>query len=345
MPLRKLYFGLALFAGIVLLSTLGYRIAGWPWMDALYMVIITVFGVGFGEVRPIDTMGLRIFTMIIIVADSSAVVYIIGSIVRIITEGEIRKTFGKLKMKRSIEELEGHAILCGYGRIGQILAHELSVSQYPFVIVDVDTERLAKAEEMGYLTVKGSATEEEILTAAGIDRAKILATVLPQDTLNVFITLTARNLNRSIRIMARGEQPSTEKKLRQAGADEVVLPASIGAHRIANSITRPSIMNILGDTKAHLGEDFRYLGLEVDELTIKRDARLEGMKVREIQQDFLKGAGLVLAVKQGNGKVMREFFQDHHLAEGDSMIVLARSGDLTKALGEQQVEIGRNELI
>jgi len=327
MGLRKIYFGVLLLVLIVFGSTLGYRIAGWPWVDALYMVVITVFGVGFGEVHPINTVGLKFFTMLIIIADCSVVLYIVGSIIRLVTEGEIKRTLGKLKMKRSIEELKDHAIICGFGRIGQILAHELAQADYPFVIVDVDADRIASAEALGYLTVKGSATEEECLESASIAHAKVLATVLPQDTLNVFITLTARNLNRSIRIMARGEQPSTEKKLRQAGADEVVLPSSIGAHRFANSIIRPSVMHLLGDATGLMGQELKYLGLEVDELTIQHDASFEGMKVKDIQQK-MKTAFLVVALKQAGGRVMRDHFNDHHMTEGDSLIVLGRSADL-----------------
>src|SRR5260221_11758200 len=130
--------------------------------------------------------------------------------------------------------------------MGQMLARDLAVSGFPFVIVDINYERLAMAEAAGYLFVKGSATEEETLLNAGADRAQVLATVLPQDTLNVFITLTARNLNRNLRIIARGEQPSTEKKLLQAGANEVVLPATIGGGRISHIITRPPTMDFLG---------------------------------------------------------------------------------------------------
>lgn len=342
MALRKVYFGILLLGLIIFLSTLGYRLAGWPWVDALYMVVITVFGVGFGEVHPIDTVGLKVFTMLIIIADCSVVVYIVSSIIRLVTEGEIKRTLGKLKMKRTIEDTHDHAIICGFGRIGQILAHELTEAGHPFIIVDTDPERIANAEILGYLTVRGSATEEESLLAAGIERAKVLATVLPQDTLNVFITLTARNLNRSLRIMARGEQPSTEKKLRQAGADEVVLPASIGAHRIANSITRPSIMQLLGDPSGLVGQELKHLGLEVDELGVKHDASYEGMKVRDIQKTMQK-ACLIVALKRADGRVMRQHFEDHHLTEGDSLIVLGRTATMTKAL--EPLEMERTELL
>ena len=341
MALKKVYFGIAYLLLIILGCTFGYQEAGWSFIDSLYMVIITVFGVGFGEVHPLDDR-LKIFTMVVILAGSTGVVYIFGSIVRIITEGEIQRTLGKMKKTRSIEELHGHAIICGYGRIGQILCHELAESSFPFLVVDIDPERIASAEGMGYLCVRGSATEEECLQLAGIDRAKVLATVLPQDTLNVFITLTARNLNRSIRIMARGEQPATEKKLRQAGADEVVLPASIGALRIAHSITRPAVMQVLSEGHNILGNDLKYLGLEVDELTLQHDASFAGMRIREIQLKS-KGSFLVVALKQADGRVLRDYFEDHSLNEGDSLIVIGRTKEMSKSLDQR--EIVRKELL
>ena len=340
MALRKIYIGIALLLLVVFGSTRVYQLHGWSFIDSLYMVVITVFGVGFGEVHPLDD-GLKAFTIVVIVAGSSTAVYIIGSFIRLITEGEIQKTLGIMKKTRTIDELTDHAIICGYGRIGQILARELADSGFPFLIVDVDPERVANAEAQGFLCLRGSATEEETLQTAHIERAKVLATVLPQDTLNVFITLTARNLNRSIRIMARGEQPSTEKKLKQAGADEVVLPASIGAHRIANSITRPSIMQLLGDSKGLVGQDLKYLGLEVDELTVQSDATFKGMKVRDIQQR-MKNAVLVIALRQANGRVLREHFLDHHMDDGDAMIVLLRTADIARAMSNDG--LSRTEL-
>ena len=163
------------------------------------------------------------------------------------------------------------------------------------------------AEAAGYLFVKGSATEEETLIRAGAERAQVLATVLPQDTLNVFITLTARNLNRNLRIIARGEQPSTEKKLLQAGANEVVLPAAIGGSRIAHIITRPATMNFLGDTRGIIGEELKRLGVEIDELRLHRNTFLVGKKVQELQ-DLAEGNLLVLAIQRADGNVLRSGF-------------------------------------
>src|SRR6201993_3007291 len=243
--LRKLRRSLLYLLAVFLVSVVCFLTFCWSLIYSVYMVVITMFSVGFEEVRPLTTVWQKIFTMLVIIGGTSAVVFVIGEVIRFITEGEILKVIGELKKSRQVEGISRHAIICGYGRIGQILAHDLAENGIPFVVVDIDDDRLAMAEATGYLLVKGSATEEETLIRAGAERAQVLATVLPQDTLNVFITLTARNLNRNLLIIARGEQTSTEKKLLQAGANEVVLPATIGGSRIAPIITRPGTVKFL----------------------------------------------------------------------------------------------------
>jgi len=327
----KLRHSLLYLGAVFAISVAGYLIYGWNLMDSVYMVVITMFGVGFGEVHPLETAAGKIFTMVVIVGGTSAVVYVIGQVISFVTEGEIMKAIGELKKSRQVEGISRHAILCGYGRIGQILAHELNSSGYPFVVVDLDDTRLALAEESGYLFVKGSATEEETLIRAGIERAEVLATVLPQDTLNVFITLTARNLNRQIRIIARGEQPSTEKKLRQAGADEVVLPAAIGGTRIAHSITRPLTTKFVSDPRGMLGEELKPLGVEIDELRLHPHSNLIGNTVGQLQAAS-EGHLLVLAVQRADGNVLRSGFLKETLKEGDSLVIIGRTNALPPAL-------------
>jgi voltage-gated potassium channel len=251
------------------------------------------------------------------------------------------KVIGELKKSRQVEGISRHAIVCGYGRIGQILAHDLAANGFPFVVVDIDDDRLAMAEASGYLFVKGSATEEETLIRAGAERAQVLATVLPQDTLNVFITLTARNLNRNLLIIARGEQPSTEKKLLQAGANEVVLPAAIGGLRIAHIITRPATMKFLGDSRGIVGEELKRLGVEIDELRLHRNTFLVGKKVQELQ-DLAEGNLLVLAIQRADGNVLRSGFLEESLCEGDAVIIVGRTHALPPIL---RAEMEKEELL
>jgi voltage-gated potassium channel len=338
---RKLQRSLLYLLAVFIVSVVGFLTFGWSLIDSVYMVVITMFGVGFGEVHPLINVWQKIFTMLVIIGGTSAVVFVIGEVIRFITEGEILKVLGELKKSRQVEGVSQHAIICGYGRIGQILAHDLAAYGFPFVVVDMDDERLAMAEAAGYLFVKGSATEEETLIRAGAERAQVLATVLPLDTVNVFITLTARNLNRNLRIIARGEQPSTEKKLLQAGANEVVLPAAIGGSRIAHSITRPATMNFLGDKQGIVGEELKRLGVEIDELRLRRQSFLVGKKVRELQ-DLAEGNLLVLAIQRGDGNVLRNEFLEESLREDDAVIILGRTHALPPNL---RAEVVREELL
>jgi len=291
------------------------------------------------EVLPLSPHDDRI--RLVIVGGTSAVVFVIGEVIRFITEGEILKVIGELKKSRQVEGISQHAIICGYGRIGQILARDLAANGFPFVVVDLDDERLTMAEAAGCLFVKGSATEEETLIRAGAERARVLATVLPQDTLNVFITLTARNLNRNLLIIARGEQPSTEKKLLQAGANEVVLPAAIGGSRIAHLITRPATMKFLGDSRGIVGEELKRLGVEIDELRLHRHTFLVGKKVQELQ-DLAEGNLLVLAIQRADGTILQNGFLEESLCEGDAVIIVGRTHALPPIL---RSEMEKEELL
>jgi len=324
---------LFVLAAVFTVCVTGYHLYGWNLIDSAYMVIITMFSVGYGEVHPLDPVG-KIFTMFVIIAGTSAVVFVIGEIVRFVAEGEIMKAIGELKKSKQVDAIHDHAIICGYGRIGQILAHELNAAKYPFVIVDLDDERLALAETSGYLFVKGNATEEETLQRAHVERAVVLATVLPQDTLNVFITLTARNLNHRLRIIARGENPPTEKKLRQAGADEVVLPASIGGSRIAHSILRPSTMEFLGDNRELISQELKKLHVEIDELRLHKRTHLIGKTILELQ-NMSEGHLLVIALQRADGNILRSGFLEERLAAGDAVIIIGRVLSLPPALREE----------
>ena len=221
------------FLGTCVVATIGYVLAGWEWVDALYMVTITIFGVGYGEVKPIEEPWLKFFTMGVIFAGCSSLIYVIGGIVQMLAEGEIERMLGKRTRSRDIEKLSDHTIICGYGRVGQMLAIELSHQGEPLVILDRDPDRVEKAIDDGFLALEGNAVEDDVLQQVGLFQARALATVLPDDATNVFITLTARDLSESVRIIARAESPCTERKLLRGGASSVVMPAAIGAVRIA----------------------------------------------------------------------------------------------------------------
>jgi voltage-gated potassium channel len=328
-PLRRLLIGTAAFVLTLVIAVSGYRIAGWSWMDAIYMVVITIFGVGYGEVRPIVSTELRLFTIFVIVAGTSSVVYSIGAFLQMVTEGEINRALGARRMTKEIDTLDRHVIICGFGRMGVLLAARMVEARRSFVVVDRDEERIAQAQALGYLVRLGDATDETLLEAVGIRRAAVLATVLPNDALNVFITLTARNLNPAMMILARGEQASTEKKLMQAGANRVVLPAAIGATRMAHLITHPASLDFLdtSNSLSSLNEILSQVQVELDELPIVAHSELIGANIGAIE---VRGQGtfIVVAVRHGNGEMVIHPVPETVLELGDILIVMGRRGDL-----------------
>ena len=179
------------------------------------MTTITIFGVGYGEVRPMEDPRLRVFTMFVIVAGCSSTAYVIGGFVQMLAEGQINRVLGARRMTKGIGQLANHTLLCGYGRVGQQLAKELQAANQRFVIIDSNLDRLREAELAGCLVLVGDCTEEEVLPTGGIDRASAVASVLSDDAANVFLTLTARELNRR---SASSPAPSRHRPKRNCSA-------------------------------------------------------------------------------------------------------------------------------
>lgn len=323
--------GFAFFLLTAVIAVTGYVLAGWDLLSAVYMVVITVFGVGYGEVLPLETPGLKIFTMGVIVAGCSSVVYIVGGFIQMLTEGEIQRAVGERRRTLEIEKLDQHVIICGFGRLGQPLAAMLGDSGEPFVVVDGKPERIEMARDAGYLVVQGNATEDRTLQAAGIERARVLATVLPDDAANVFITLTARTLNPMVEIIARGEISSTEQKLRAAGAKHVVLPADIGAVRIAHMITRPSAVEFLdqNQSRASLNAQLEQIDLRVDQFPLAKNSPLRGKRLDEVEI-LGHGAFLVVGLKRGDGTMIASPEKDLVLEGGDTLIIVGHRSDIPR---------------
>jgi voltage-gated potassium channel len=330
-PLKRVVAGALFFCATLVVAVFGYALAGWSWADAVYMVVITIFGVGYGEVKPVNTPALRVLTMCVIVAGTTSAVYFIGAFIQMVTEGEIERAIGVRRMNRDIESLKKHVIVCGFGRIGQILARQLSRSKLPFIVIDNDIARVEMAESLGYLVKFGNAADELILSAVGIHRAQVLATVLPDDASNVFITLTARELNANLRILARGELPSTEKKLRLAGADQVVLPASISAQRIAYMITHPVSLNFLNqdDGRQTLNELLSQVDVQVEEIVVAPDSPIAGATIGDIEVRG-KGTFIVVALRRTDGSTIIHPDRFSPLDAGDIVIVMGHRGDIPR---------------
>lgn len=315
--------GVGIFTGFVCLATAVYCLEGWTLSDAFYMVIITIFGVGYGEVEPVNTAMERATTILTIIAGPVASVYVIGALVKIITEGALQQAMAENRKLKSMDELTRHTIICGFGRIGQTIARELHKAGSPFLVLDRSAERLALAESHGYLTIEGDAGDEEVLTRAKIESARTLAAVLPDDMVNVFITLTARNMSPALRIIARAENPATEKKLRQAGANDIILPAFAGGMQIAHRITRPSLLGVLDDDASFLKNDLDEIGVEIQETEIAADDRLVGQALGAFVEG-VKGRCIILAIRHADGASSQHPAPHLALRAGDRIISLMR---------------------
>jgi voltage-gated potassium channel len=315
---RRILLGFSAVLTVIGLGVLGYILLGWTPFDALFMVVITISGVGFGEVRPMGSTAERVHTMLIIGLGMVAVAYTIAGFIQFLTEGEIQKLLGLQRMRRQIDLLDNHIIVAGYGRVGSLVCSELTAAGIAFVVIERSPERLAEIGRLNFHFVTGDATEEGTLREAGLDRAKVLVTAMATDAETVFITLTARQMAPKVKIVARAEQPSTQKKLRQAGADHVVLPAAIGAHRIVSLLTNPTAVEF-----AELVTQRSHLAIEMDDVPIRPGNPLEGKTLRDADIGRLTGV-IVIAVKRADGRVEFPPSGDEPFAPGDSVVILGR---------------------
>lgn len=300
-PLRNLATGIG-FLVVAAVATAAFALQGWSAGDAFYMVVMTIFTVGYGEVHPINTVPLRVTVITLIVTGCTGMIFVTGSLVQLITTSQFQQVLGIRRMRKDIAALSGHVIICGYGRIGQMLARELRGGRLDCVVIERDEARVRLAIERGFFAMQSDATTEDALDEAGIARARVLATVLPDDAANVFITLSARSLNADLTIIARGEAPSTERKLIQAGADRVVLPAYIGAERVAELILFQDVAALMDGSEedAAIGRDLRRLGLELEVVAAAPGSRAVGMTVAALEAEAA-GAFLVVAISRKQG--------------------------------------------
>lgn len=324
----------ALFMAVVwAAATLGYEEAGWSFQDALYMVTLTVFTVGYGEVRPIDTPYLHALTMVTMGLGCTGMIFFTGALVQFFTLRPLQDILGNRRVHTEIDRLENHVIVCGYGRIGVELARALKDGGTPFVVLEQNEQRVQQARAAGFLCVQGDATSEQALEEVGVMRARALATVLPNDAANVFITLSARNLNRRIEIIARGDAVSTERKLVHAGANKVVLPTHIGAERIAEIILFPETSRFVRESEKmrELERSLRNLGLAIEVVVVPEKGAFTNLTIAEIETRA-HGAFFIVQVNRRDGDAITAPDKSLRIAAGDGVVVLGRSAQGINAM-------------
>lgn len=267
---------IALSLALFVVGCAGYMlIEGWSFMDALYMTVITIATVGYGEVQPVSMQG-RVFTVVLILLGVGYFLYVAGGIIQFLVEGRIRLVLGRRKLDTQINKLSGHFIICGYGRIGRVLARFLIEKYVDVVVIERNGSRIANMDEDGILYLVGEATDENVLVKAGIHRAKGLMTAVGTDADNVFLVLIAKQLNRNLFVVARADQNSSKKTLMAAGADKVISPYDVGARRMAHAILRPTVIKFLEMAFADERTD-----ILVEEIHVRPNSELVGLSLMD----------------------------------------------------------------
>lgn len=313
----KIYTAVILLILLLAIGVIGFKsMSNYTWIDALYMTVITITTVGFKEVHPLDD-ATKIFTISLILIS----VFILGYALSVITEYILSKnSFEELKqkkMQKKIDNLKNHIIICGYGRNGKQAATKLLAYNKPFVIIEKDKELVEKDENDLRPFVLGNANEDETLLQAGVDRASCLISALPNDADNLFVVLSTRQINKSINIISRASQETSYKKLKLAGANNVILPDKIGGDHMASLVVVPGLMEFV-DNLSIVGKS----NINIEEIAVEKLTK-EIKTIKDL--DLRKKTGCtVIGYKDQNGEYIVNPEADLDLAPNSKIIVLGR---------------------
>jgi voltage-gated potassium channel len=324
MDFFKLKLSLFLLIAIIVFGTGGYiAVEGMSAFDAFYMTIITISSVGFMEVQPLSNIG-RGITIVIIVMGISLMTFTLGQVARIFVEGELRKVLGRRKLEKQVAELQDHYIICGYGRIGQIIVKELTNTKIPLVVIEQDPVGIAILEEEGILYLNMDATSDEALKTAGLDRARGLVTAVSSDADNVFIALSAKGMRPDIFILARASDVKNESKLLRAGASRVVCPYQMGGRRMAEILHKPTVVDFLDQTMMHT-----ELGLQMEEAIISQSSPIIGKTLvsSNLRQDF---GVIIVAIKRITGEMVFNPGPGETFDAGDVIVAIGKKTELQR---------------
>ncbi|RNC92773.1 MAG: potassium channel protein [Allomuricauda sp.] len=328
----KIAWALVLMLAVLFFGVLGYRyMYGYTWVEAVYMTIITVTTVGFSEVKPLNAEA-KLFTSFLIVTS----VFIFGFALSVISEYLLsRNSLNRLKerkLKKKLKDLSNHVIVCGYGRNGMQVAERLRAYKKPFVVIENNEEIIERYEE-GTLFVSGDANEDEILHFAGVERASYLISAVPDDAVNLFVVLTARQLNEKLFIISRASQVTSVKKLELAGANKVIMPDKIGGDHMASLIVMPDLITFINNLSVE-GENTTNL----EEVEIKDFAdQVNCQSIRDL--DLRKKTGCtIIGYVAPNGEYIINPEADLELEPKGKVIVLGRPEQIQKL--NQMFQIG-----
>lgn len=324
---RRFLLAVGGIAALTVLGALGFMlIQGMSVIDALYMAVITISTVGFGEVKPLSPAG-RLFTIGLIVSGVGTAFYLLATVAELVIEGRLREFLEKTAMDRKIHQLEGHVIICGFGRFGRVVAEELLRNAVPVVVIDLDPAKEAELTRLGMFYVIGSAIEDEVLERAAIRTARAIVVATASDADNVYITLSAREKNPGIKVHARGESESGLRRLRLAGADHVISAYQRGGMRIAASILRPAVVDFLELSMPGRGDV-----VDLEEIKVVPESPLVGRAIGAIEQETMRLR--IVALKRGSNPIAIIPDSATRIEPGDYLVAIGERGSL-KRLAEK----------
>lgn len=321
----KIYIALWLFVFIVVVGILGFRVlSNYSWVDAFYMTVITITTVGFGEVQPLDDTS-KIFTTFLILTSVFIVGYAISIITEYILSNNNLEELKQKKMQKKIDALNSHIIICGYGRNGKQAATKLLAYNKPFVIIEKNKELIDRFENDSTMFIHGNANEDEVLIQAGIARASTLICALPNDADNLFVVLSARQINKHLRIISRASQETTYNKLKMAGANNVILPDKIGGDHMASLVVVPDLIEFI-DNLSIVGK----ANINIEEIEVSKLYDASSLKtIRDLDLRNKTGCN-VIGYKDGNGDYIVNPEAEQALLPNSKIIVLGRPEQIQK---------------
>ena len=318
---RRILFALLAVTIAIGLGAVGfYLIEGWSILDSLYVAAQTVTTVGYGDLTPATRNG-RIFSTVFMLAGVGVVLYALTSVVQGIVQSELVAAFGQRRQSRKMSKLRNHFIICGAGRVGSHLVRGLLGGEQTFIVIEKDPQKVAELLDLGVIVLVRDATLEESLREAGVEHARGLAACLPDDADNVYVVLTARDLNPQLHIVARAAEEQAESKLMRAGANRVVAPTIIGGHRMAMALTKPAVHDFLGSITAN------KLELAFEQLEVDPSSQLVGRKLSETnirsELDIV-----VVSIRRSHGEILFNPGGEAIIENADVLIAIGHAESL-----------------
>jgi voltage-gated potassium channel len=321
-PKHKFQIAISAIIGLLAFGTLGFKIMlGMGWFECFYFALITLTTIGYGE-PPGMTEPARYFTSLLIILGVGTIGYALTAAAQAVVQFELISTFGKRKMFRDINKLNGHYIVCGSGRIGSGIVREIARRGYDFVVIEQDEATADKLLSQGYLVLMGDSTSDDVLRGAGIERARGLVCAVSSDPDNLYITLTARDINKDLYIISRANEESAIKRLVKAGANKVVSPSITGANQMAQMLLRPAVADFI-----ELATMTEQLELEMEQIEITEGSPFINIQLKDT--DIRSGLNvIIIAIKRKRGEMIFNPSADTVIEIGDALVAIGSHDNL-----------------